>query len=109
MPMLTYSSECIHAHSIYRQEVGVPPLEWSDELAFTAQRWANFLARNSLFKHSKIKRSGENIAMGTGSYTNKQFVDMWGEEKKLYIPGGVFPDISADGDWGSVAHYNPNN
>jgi pathogenesis-related protein 1 len=60
-------------HNKMRKEVGVPPLEWSPELAAFAQLWANTLAeggcklehRPSSGKWAQLY--GENIYFGTAS------------------------------------------
>jgi uncharacterized protein YkwD len=94
--------EILAAHNKYRAEVGVPPLQWSDSLAASAQQWADHLASTGTFVHSG---SGENLAEATsGSMSLTQLVDMWGEERKYY-KAGVFPDVSTNGNWESVGHY----
>jgi pathogenesis-related protein 1 len=71
-------------HNFYRNEVGVDDLEWSDELAASAQKWANQLGKNCAFKHSSSEY-GENIWMGTsGAFTTADVVDSWGSEKEDY-------------------------
>lgn len=44
--------EILAAHNKYRAEVGVPPIEWSEDLANQAQGWANRLASTLSFSHS---------------------------------------------------------
>ncbi|MEJ6486808.1 CAP domain-containing protein [Nostoc punctiforme UO1] len=90
------------AHNKYRAEVGVPPLRWSDNLAASAQQWANHLAQTGIFQHSQ---SGENLAQGSaGAFSVTQLVDMWGNEKNHFHKGN-FPDISNTGEWKDVGHY----
>lgn len=94
--------EILDAHNRYRAEVGVPPLQWSDSLAASAQQWADHLAATGAFEHS---RSGENLAQGsTGGFSVTQLVDMWGSEKQYFIYG-TFPDVSSSGNWFDVGHY----
>lgn len=98
--------EILDAHNKYRTEVGVPPLQWSDSLAASAQQWANYLASTGQFKHSDTNGVGENLAQGSppGSFTVTQLVDIWGSEKQYFI-GGIFPNVSSTGNWEDVGHY----
>ncbi|MDF5711941.1 MAG: CAP family protein [Nostoc sp. S4] len=89
-------------HNKYRAEVGVPPLQWSENLAASAQKWANHLAATGTFEHSG---AGENLASGTaGAYSVTQLIDLWGHEKKNF-KNGIFPDVSTTGHWENVGHY----
>ena len=78
--------ETIAAHNKWRAKVGAPPLEWSDELAATALKWAQQLKKeNCAFKHSGVNGLGENLFMGTtGHYRPTEVVDNWGDEIKNY-------------------------
>jgi hypothetical protein len=99
--------EILTAHNSYREEVDVPPLTWSDDLASHAQEWADHLASIGGHKlpHSKKAGEGENLWLGTsGSFTNTQMVDEWGEEKQYFV-GGIFPDVSSTGNSKDVGHY----
>lgn len=97
--------EIVAAHNKYRSEVGVPPLQWSGDLANQAQEWVNYLNSNRLFQHSGAKGEGENIWMGTaGAYSFTQMVDSFGDEKQ-HFTGGVFPNVSNTGNWADVGHY----
>ena len=73
----------LERHNHYRRTVGVPDLKWSDELADIAQKWANKLAKDCRFYHSKVPY-GENIYWSSGSSTEKEVVDAWGSEKKYF-------------------------
>src|ERR1700680_718900 len=99
------AQEILAAHNKYRAEAGVPPVEWSDELASQALDWANQLTASQSFHHSGVKGEGENIWMGTsGAYSFTQMVDSFGNEKRYFIPG-EFPDVSTTGSWFDVGHY----
>ena len=77
-------NQLVARHNVYRSEVGVDNISWSDELAKSAQQWANKLARNCDFKHSS-SGYGENLWMGTsGAFTPNDVVDDWGAEKENY-------------------------
>ncbi|MFB2897436.1 CAP domain-containing protein [Aerosakkonemataceae cyanobacterium BLCC-F50] len=98
-------AEILAAHNKYRSQVGVPPLTWSDTIANSAQQWANHLAATGKFQHSGV-RYGENLWMGTkGRFSLTQMVDAWGNEKKDFIPGQNFPNVSRTGKWQDVGHY----
>ena len=100
-------NEILQTHNKYRQEISLPALAWSNDLAKSAQNWANKLAAASQFKHSKPNGAyGENIGMGKSGYTSpKQIVELWGSEKQHFIPGRAFPDLSKTGNWKDVGHY----
>ncbi len=90
------------AHNKYRAEVGVPPLQWSESLAASAQQWANHLAATGTFEHSG---AAENLAEGSaGAFSVAQLVDIWGGEKQ-YFRNGNFPNISSTGNWENAGHY----
>ncbi|MDX2215638.1 MAG: CAP domain-containing protein [Oculatellaceae cyanobacterium bins.114] len=96
------AQEILNAHNAYRSQVGVPPLQWSDSLAASAQQWANQLAATGTFEHSG---AGENLAQGSaGGFSVTQLVDMWGSEKQYFVYG-TFPNISSSGNWSDVGHY----
>ncbi len=100
--MTSMAQELVAAHNKYRAEVGVPPIEWSDDLAKQAQGWANYLTANLLFEHSG---AGENIWMGTShAYSFTQMIDSFGNEKSNFV-NGVFPNVSKTGNWSDVGHY----
>ncbi len=70
-------------HNYYRDQVGVPHLEWSDELAEYAQNWANKLARKCNMYHSSGKY-GENIYWTSSTATEAEVVDYWASEEKFF-------------------------
>ena len=99
-------NEILAAHNKYRRAVGVPPLQWSDTVASSAQQWANELARTRSFQHSNNRRYGENLWMGTaGRFSFTQMVDGWGSEKQYFIPNRTFPNVSNTDKWQDVGHY----
>lgn len=70
-------------HNYYREKVGVPPLEWSDELADYAQSWADHLAKSCDMYHSKGEY-GENIYWTSGSSDAGYVVDYWADEERYF-------------------------
>ena len=96
------AQELLAAHNNWRAEIGVPPLQWSDSLAVSAQLWADHLASTGTFEHN---RSGQNLALATtGVLSATQLVGIWGNEKQ-YFKVGVFPDVSTTGNFAQVGHY----
>jgi pathogenesis-related protein 1 len=68
-----------------RSKVGVAPLEWSTQLAATAQQWAEHLAKIGTMMHSGSNGLGENLFVGYGKeYTPNDAVAAWYAEKKQY-------------------------
>jgi uncharacterized protein YkwD len=95
----------LDAHNGYRAQVGVPPLQWSESLAASAQNWANHLAATGTLVHSQGPY-GENLAEGgpPGTFSVTQLVDIWGNEKQFFTEG-TFPAVSTTGNWEDVGHY----
>ncbi|OKH51222.1 SCP-like extracellular [Phormidium tenue NIES-30] len=100
------SDSLLEAHNLYRFEVGVPPLEWSESLANSSQAWADRLAATNTFAHSDSNEYGENLWKGTaGAYSLADMVKFWGDEKQYFIPDTAFPNLSTTGNWADVGHY----
>lgn len=94
-------------HNKVRKDVGVPPLEWSPELAAFAQLWANKLAdggcklehRPSTGKWAQLY--GENIYFGTASgVTSLDASKAWYGEIKDFRNEKLNVN-----NWLKVAHY----
>jgi pathogenesis-related protein 1 len=116
-------------HNLVRKDVGAPPLTWSKELAAFAQQWADHLASTNTFSHRPNNQYGENIFMGSGSYTSVDASLGWYSEIKDYKYGkftgsggvghytqmvwknttqvGLGVAIAANGDIYVVANYSP--
>lgn len=104
-PLALDREKILLLQNAYRAQVGVPPMRWSDALAQGAQNWANTLAAANVMKHSGTASVGENLAIWWGHHpTFEELIGMWGKEKDIYVPG-VFPAVTSNGDWHSVAHY----
>ena len=79
------SREMLAAHNSVRATVKVPPLVWSDQLASTAQEWANTLIERKQFVHRPKSKFGENLFEIEGAKsTPKQVVDRWASEVSNY-------------------------
>ncbi|MBD2107192.1 SCP-like extracellular [Nodosilinea sp. FACHB-13] len=100
------SDSLLEAHNLYRFEVGVPPLEWSESLANSSQAWADRLSSTNTFAHSDGNGYGENLWQGTaGAYSLADMVRSWGDEQEYFIPDAAFPNLSTTGNWTDVGHY----
>jgi len=75
--------QLLERHNYYRAKLGVPPLEWSDELAAFAQNWANHLAKSCDLEHSD-GNFGENLYWTSGTATPNDVVDLWASEEKNF-------------------------
>lgn len=97
------------AHNQWRSKTGVPDLKWLDDLAASAQKWADQLTKSGCtVKHSTSKH-GENIywagaAQGSDGSSSMQeiseqnVVDAWGNEVKGY-------DYTTNSCHGVCGHY----
>ncbi len=79
-------AEFLRIHNAARADVGVSPLEWSEDLAFTAQDWADRIGRTGKIEHRPNGEYGENIGWGTGDYTPASAANSWLAEKAKYSP-----------------------
>lgn len=90
--------EIVMAHNKWRQQVGVPEVQWSPNLASAAQSWADTLKQNLGCnpEHSNEPDVGQNLFWaGPLSYSDgasevqainsAQVADAWGNEKQDYI------------------------
>jgi len=72
------------AHNRWRQPLGIAPLAWSDDLARSAQQWANSLQQQGCrLRHDPHSNYGENLAAGTG-LTAEGAVRLWTNEASFY-------------------------
>ncbi|MGB7218453.1 MAG: CAP family protein [Vicinamibacterales bacterium] len=101
------AAELLKAHNVFRQEVRVAPLTWSEALAKDARSWADHLASlgGRQLMHAQQSDQGENLWLGTaGAFRYTQMVNAWGGEKQ-YFKAGTFPNVSTTGTWSDVGHY----
>ncbi len=90
--------EFLKSHNKLREEVGTPPLTWSNDLAAYAKAWGEHLVQTGCkFEHRPgsgewAQKYGENLWMGNGfTPTPSTAVEGWGSEKKDY-DGRVISD-----------------
>ncbi len=61
--------DLLRVHNRARADVGVRPLQWSPQVAKSAQRWADRLADSSCrMEHSRGSGYGENLYRATAGY-----------------------------------------
>ncbi len=92
------TKQMVAAHNRWRNTVSVPPLNWSVELAASAQEWANHLKDDSQcrMRHSKPDgKYGENLYWGSAlewsdgrrevqKVNPRKVVDDWASERADY-------------------------
>ena len=86
-----------------RHDVGVPPLQWSADLAADAQKWANHLAADEHCNlvHTTNDPHGENLFGGSGaSYTALSASQAWYSEISKYHYG-----VLNSTNWAPTGHY----
>lgn len=99
----------LNVHNQARQEVGAPPLEWSDELATYAQEWAEYLAQENDCKIAHRswlgkdeKDYGENIFWGIGrEYSAGYASEAWYDEINKY----TYQNVSTE-NLNGTGHYS---
>lgn len=104
-----FDSRLVAAHNRERAALGIPSLEWDEQLAGGARDWAEHLAAAELFEHSPNEpggqQIGENIWGGTpGRFSPERMVGLWISEKN-HFKEGVFPANSTTGRVEDVSHY----
>lgn len=84
-PASTIADEMLEAHNAVRASVKVPALQWSDQLAGVAQKWADTLLKQHRFAHSTDSRYGENLFDITGAAAKPSVVvKHWASESQNY-------------------------
>ncbi len=77
----------LNLHNQAREEVGIAPLVWSDDLAAYAQEWADHLAANGCdLQHRNGGSYGENIYWGShfDEAAAQHAVESWLSEQSAY-------------------------
>jgi hypothetical protein len=108
LPLDPVARQLLDAHNRERALVGAAPLQWDPNLARSAMSYAPTLASLGSLQHSpRASRPGqrENLWRGPARYYGPaQMVGTWAAEKRFFRPG-VFPAVSATGNWFDVSHY----
>lgn len=103
-----FPARILAAHNAARAAVDAPPLVWDNDLGTAAATYAAQMASTGIFEHSDRKARhgiGENLWMGSrGAFSPEAMVGNWTSERRWFVPG-VFPNVSANGNWADVAHY----
>jgi hypothetical protein len=103
-----WQDRLLAAHNRERSDVGVPALDWDEDLAASARNWADHLAATGAFYHAPertIDPEGENLWAGTrGAYSIEAMVDAWAREERVFKMGR-FPDNGTTGKVADVGHY----
>lgn len=103
-----YAHEMLDYQNSLRADFGSPPLHWNPTLAAHALDYAKTLTDTGQLQHSP--RAGreserENLSLSPHRASSLQrMFDTWGSERRYFQPG-IFPNVSINGDWMSVAHY----
>jgi pathogenesis-related protein 1 len=98
-PSTSFSREMLKEHNAVRAQVKVPPLQWSEDLAAVAQRWANRLLSQRKFEHSPDTRYGENLFDISGQAATPAWaVRFWASESRNY-------DYASNTCRGLCGHY----
>lgn len=104
----SWEGEALALHNRERAAFRVAPLAWDIGLARAADLYAAEMAATGRWGHSpKATRpgQGENLWMGTvGAYSIHQMVGGWIGERR-WFQAGIFPAVSATGNWKDVGHY----
>ena len=103
------ASRLLTAHNRERARLRLPLLRWDSALAASAAAYGPTLSALGGLRHSpRAARpgQGENLWMGTRSaFSLEQMVGGWASEKRQFR-AGVFPNVSATGNWADVGHYS---
>ncbi|WP_114228793.1 MULTISPECIES: CAP domain-containing protein [Sphingomonas] len=96
-------------HNRARADFGVAPVTWNEGLATATRTYAEQMAATGLYRHDptpgRRKLMGENLWRGTrGAFDYQVMIGVMVDERALFRPG-VFPNVSATGDWEAVAHW----
>ncbi len=97
------------SHNRERAARNVPPLRWDPLLAASAASYGPALSALGGLRHSpQANRPGQakNLWMGTrGAFAPEQMVGSWIEERQNFRVG-IFPNVSATGNWLDAGHYS---
>ena len=69
-PQLSMAEDFVQTHNSYREQLGLPALAWSPQLAARAQQWAQYLIRTGSFGPRRDGAFGENLYEISGGYSS---------------------------------------
>lgn len=104
----SFARQLLEAHNDARDDVGVPPMQWSQRLARQAQDWAEVLASEGRMRHTtqaQREGAGENLWMGAAGYYGADVMVGAFVDERRYFRAGTFPNVSTTGQWRDVGHY----
>lgn len=99
----------LRLHNHARTSFGVAPVAWSIPLEVEAQAYADTMARTGVYGHDlsqgRKRKMGENLWRGPrGVFAYEVMIGLMVDEDRHFRPG-VFPNVSATGEWHDVGHY----
>jgi len=103
-----FAMQILEEHNQARDDVDVPRLEWSQELAQQAQEWAVHLAGERRMYHSTREQrndTGENLWAGSAGYYGADAMIAAFVDERQYYRHETFPNVSTTGRWSDVGHY----
>lgn len=80
----SWAAQMLDAHNAVRARTGVPPLQWSEQLANYAQQWADFLGTQPSIFHRPNNGYGENIFWSSVPVSGQHAVESWASEGRYY-------------------------
>ena len=84
-------SAALEVHNLERMSLGIEPLKWSNNLTVAAKKYADYLAANDLFNHSK---NLESLGQGENLYATQYYVIDEGGAKYFYDETNYLADAS---------------
>lgn len=102
-----FKSIMLNEHNYWRQQLGIAPLKWSDELAGYALEWAKELKKRGCELEHRPRNGrfsqkyGENLYYGYKGFhgSPKHATDSWASERKY------FNFETLEWDWRESGHY----
>ncbi len=84
-PQAFFADDFVQAHNSYREQLGLPALAWSPQLAARAQQWALYLIQTGSFGPRRDGVFGENLYEISGGYSSPAaVVAAWMSEGRNY-------------------------
>jgi uncharacterized protein YkwD len=93
-PVVDWKQQILERHNLYRAQHCAPDLVWDEEVAATAQAWAN----GCVWKHDSATSFGENLAYRSMNDSPLSTIDSWYGEVANY-------DFAAPGFSTKTGHF----